>query len=65
MKDRHLKPVPRTIKPHKWEPSRLGHGETMCAYCFGTNREIAVIGNPDVCDSPNAPVFEIKELSKD
>lgn len=46
---------PRVVitKPHKWEPSRLGHGESMCVYCYGTNREIAVIGDMNHC--PKAP----------
>lgn len=29
---------------HVWVPSPLGHGESMCKYCFVTNREAAVLG---------------------
>ena len=35
--------------PHNWVPSRLGHGEWQCSYCLATNREIAVIGDPNHC----------------
>ena len=35
--------------PHEWVPSRLGHGEWQCRYCLATNREIAVIGDPNHC----------------
>lgn len=31
-------------KTHRWIPSTLGHGETMCADCFMTNREAWVLG---------------------
>ncbi len=36
---------------HTWIPSTLGHGETMCAKCFVTNREAAAIGMLE-CDAP-------------
>lgn len=42
-------------RPHKWVKSTLGHGETMCVYCCGTNREIAVIGDMDHCDRAPEP----------
>lgn len=35
--------------PHHWQPSPYGHGEWACAYCKATNREIAVIGDPNHC----------------
>lgn len=34
---------------HRWVKSNLGHGETMCAKCFVTNREAAVLGELNVC----------------
>ena len=37
---------------HDWVSSRLGHGETMCARCFVTNREAAVLGMND-CAAPS------------
>lgn len=40
---------------HKWVPSRLGHGEQMCAKCFITNREAAALGEPNDCPKPDAP----------
>lgn len=47
------------VKPqHKWVHSTLGHGEQMCAYCKGTNRELAVLGMLDYCDK--APVTPSK-----
>ena len=30
-----------SLPTHKWQPSTLGHGESMCIYCLATNREIA------------------------
>ena len=36
-------------RPHKWVKSTLGHGEQMCEYCKGTNRELAVLGELDHC----------------
>ena len=41
-------------RPHIWTPSPLGHGEWLCVYCYATNREIAVIGDPNHC--PDAPI---------
>ena len=35
--------------PHNWIKSRLGHGEWQCTHCLATNREIAVIGDPNHC----------------
>ncbi len=40
---------------HDWVPSKLGHGETMCARCFVTNREAAALGIANLCDAPAAP----------
>ena len=37
---------------HDWQPSTLGHGETMCRRCFGTNRELAALGELDHCTAP-------------
>lgn len=34
---------------HDWTPSTLGHGETMCRRCYGTNRELAALGELDHC----------------
>lgn len=38
------------MSQHKWIPSALGHGEQMCEYCRGTDRELAAIGQLDYCD---------------
>ncbi len=35
--------------PHHWVPSPYGHGEWACTHCKATNREIAVIGDPNHC----------------
>lgn len=35
--------------PHEWAPSPYGHGERACIHCKATNREIAVIGDPNHC----------------
>lgn len=35
--------------PHNWQASPYGHGEWACTYCLATNREIAVIGDPNHC----------------
>jgi hypothetical protein len=40
---------------HDWIPSTLGHGETMCARCFVTNREAAALGITNICDVPPEP----------
>lgn len=40
-------------KSHRWIPSTLGHGETMCADCHMTNREAWVLG--DECKAPVKP----------
>ena len=37
---------------HDWKPSTLGHGESMCARCFITNREAAVLGELNSCFRP-------------
>jgi hypothetical protein len=34
--------------PHEYGPSNVGHGEAQCIWCYGTNRENAVI-EPDKC----------------
>lgn len=39
---------------HEWIKSTLGHGETMCARCFVTNREAAAIRMHE-CDVPPKP----------
>lgn len=36
---------------HDWIPSTLGHGEVMCRNCKITNREAAVLGLLNECDS--------------
>jgi hypothetical protein len=41
--------MPDENTPHKWVPSPYGHGEWACVYCKATNREIAVIGDPNHC----------------
>lgn len=35
--------------PHNWVASPYGHGEWACTFCLATNREIAVIGDPNHC----------------
>lgn len=41
-------------RSHNWIKSPLGHGESYCTQCHGTNREIAVIGDMNVCEkAPN------------
>ena len=45
-----LPPEPKNPIPHDYVPSPLGHGETMCRYCKGTNRENAII-SPNHCDA--------------
>lgn len=35
--------------PHEWQASPYGHGEWACIHCLATNREIAVIGDPNHC----------------
>lgn len=42
-------------RPHKWVQSTLGHGETMCVDCYGTNRELAALGELDNCDRAPEP----------
>lgn len=37
---------------HDWAPSSLGHGEAMCRRCFGTNRELAALGELAECHAP-------------
>lgn len=39
---------------HDWQPSTLGHGETMCAACKITNREAAVLGEDECPGSAQA-----------
>ena len=47
-----------TVKtPHKWTASGLGHGEWQCVYCLATNREIAVIGDPNHCPDAHKALF--------
>lgn len=40
-----------TTIPHDWIASTLGHGETMCRVCKVTNREAAVIGIANHCET--------------
>ncbi len=47
---------------HNWIPSTLGHGETMCSRCFITNREAAVLGCSDTCDTPAPQAANENEL---
>lgn len=44
-------------KPHKWVAARLGHSDTVCAYCSATPAEIRVIGDMNHCEK--APTEEI------
>lgn len=54
-----------TPRPHKWQPSTLGHGEQQCAYCLATNREIAVIGDLNHCDkAPDDTKVEIPTVKE-
>lgn len=39
---------PEDPVPHEYGPSTVGHGETQCKWCYGTNRENAVIA-PNHC----------------
>lgn len=48
---------------HNWKPSTLGHGESVCVFCHGTNREIAVIGDMNVC--PKAPGAKFDPTEED
>lgn len=48
---------------HDWIKSTLGHGETMCARCFVTNREAAVLGISNECDVPPKPMAAANENS--
>lgn len=43
--------------PHEWKSSTLGHGEWQCVWCFATNREIAVIGDPNHCPDAHKARF--------
>lgn len=45
--------------------STLGHGETMCARCFTTNREAAALGISNVCDVPPKPPAAANENAPD
>ncbi len=36
---------------HDWIKSTLGHGESMCSRCLITNREAAVLGKLNYCDT--------------
>lgn len=35
-------------RPHEYVASQVGHGEAQCRWCYGTNRELAVIA-PNHC----------------
>lgn len=43
--------------PHHWQKSPYGHGEWACTYCLATNREIAVIGDPNHCPVAHKALF--------
>lgn len=36
--------------PHEYGPSHVGHGEAQCKWCYGTNRENAILA-PNNCDA--------------
>jgi hypothetical protein len=40
----------RVGMPHEYGPSTVGHGESQCVHCHGTNRENAVIA-PNHCET--------------
>jgi Lar family restriction alleviation protein len=44
------------LRQHVWEPSTLGHGETVCRNCKITNREAAVLGELNECNALTPPV---------
>lgn len=46
---------PDSLVPHEYGPSFVGHGEAQCKWCFGTNRENAIIA-PNHCEA-RAKVF--------
>lgn len=50
------------VVPHEWVTSRLGHGEWQCRFCLATNREIAVIGDPNHC--PDRAKLEYPALAR-
>lgn len=52
-------------RPHKWVRSNLGHGEQMCEYCKGTNRELAVLGMLNHCDKAPATEAEVDTKALD
>ena len=37
------------VNEHKWVPSTLGHGGTMCAKCLTTNLEAEATGTQNIC----------------
>jgi hypothetical protein len=43
--------------PHQWRPSTLGHGESQCALCLATNREIAATGDMNRCEKNPTDTF--------
>jgi len=45
------------VTPHNWKVSPYGHGEWACTYCLATNREIAVIGDPNHCPDAHKVLF--------
>lgn len=47
--------------PHEWVKSTLGHGEIMCRRCCITNREAAVLGLLNDCDSAEKVAEEDQE----
>lgn len=49
---------------HVWVKSNLGHGEQMCRFCKGTNRELSALGQLDKCDS-SPPSTEIEPITQE
>ena len=48
---------------HAWIRSPLGHGDMYCTQCHGTNREIMVIGDINVCTKAHSPLGASPESS--
>ena len=48
---------------HDFVKSTLGHGETMCRHCKGTNRELAALGEMDHCtEAPETKDFHVGDV---
>lgn len=52
-----------TNNPHKWERSRLGHGNMFCPVCCMTDLEAIVLGRYMECEpiKPSRKVEEAKD----